>query len=258
MSSYSITPIPAFQDNYFWLIHNTRHAWVVDPGEALPVLEYLSRHKLTLAGILLTHHHADHIGGVADLRQCFHDIAIVGCPIDALPPLTQTVHEGDHVTLHPLGLTVRVMDVPGHTRGHVAYLLDQHLFCGDTLFAGGCGRLFEGTPEQMWQSLSKLNSLPDSTLIYCAHEYTLSNLTFALNVEPNNADLSRRLDHVRRIRARGEVTLPSSLAEEQRTNPFLRVTQPAIKSRLEQRVGHSLPDDPAQLFAALRTWKNQC
>ncbi|MDA8416371.1 MAG: hydroxyacylglutathione hydrolase [Betaproteobacteria bacterium] len=258
MATYSITPIPAFNDNYIWLIHDTQHAWAVDPGEALPVLHYLNHHQLTLAGILLTHHHADHCGGVATLRQHYPSLTVIGSPKDPLPPLTRAVQEGDTLLLAPLDLTVTVIEVPGHTLGHVAYFGDQCLFCGDTLFAGGCGRVFEGTAEQMWHSLDKLNQLPASTRIYCAHEYTESNLTFAIRVEPDNPDLQQRLQQVRAARSQHQITLPSLLAWERQTNPFLRLHEPTILHHLEEWIGHPLSTDPAQRFSVLRQWKNLC
>lgn len=256
--SYSITPIAAFDDNYFWLIHDQHHAWVVDPGAAQPVLSFLNQHHLTLVGLLLTHHHADHCGGVATLRQHFPNLAVIGSARDPLPPLTRRVAQGDTISLEPVALTLTVLEVPGHTLGHLAYWGDGQLFCGDTLFAGGCGRVFEGTYAQMWHSLDTLRRLPPATRLYCAHEYTERNIDFALRVEPDNTVLQQWQLTARAQRAQGLPTLPSTIAQELAANPFLRVQQPAIKARLEQRAGTALKDDAVTLFSVLRDWKNQC
>ena len=258
MSSYALTPIPAFTDNYLWLIHDSTHAWVVDPGDAAPVLQYLEQHHLTLCGMLLTHHHADHIGGVATLQHHFPAAEVIGSPVDPLPPLTRSVGEGDTLTLAPFGLTLTVLEVPGHTLGHIAYAGDNLLFCGDTLFAGGCVRVFEGTYAQMWHSLDRLRHLPAASRVCCAHEYTERNLDFALKIEPDNPDLHHWMQDVRRLRAQGRPTLPSTLAQECRCNPFLRVDLPQVKARLEAHAGTLLPDDPVASFSVLRQWKNAC
>lgn len=252
---FTLHPIPALTDNYIWLLHNGQQAWVVDPGEAAPVQAYLTQHSLALAGILLTHHHHDHTGGVDGLRQTW------GCPVlgpafEELPEPVQRVSEG--TTVQALGLALRVLDVPGHTAGHVAYVVDgEHingaplLFCGDTLFSAGCGRLFEGTAAQMHASLQKIASLPDSTQVCCTHEYTLSNLKFALAVEPDNPDLPGHVAHCQALRAQGRPTLPSTLGLEKRINPFLRAHLPSVAQAV-------LPGGkPAEVFAALREWKNR-
>jgi hydroxyacylglutathione hydrolase len=235
-----IEPVAAFADNYFWILHNGQHAWVTDPGDAAPVLHWLAARHMTLAGILLTHHHADHTGGVAELTAG-RPMPVIGPAQESIAGVTQTVREPETVQLPELGITLQVLDVPGHTAGHIAYygIVQEQpvLLCGDTLFAAGCGRLFEGTPAQMWQSLNKLAALPAHTRAYCAHEYTLSNLAFALAAEPENAAIKARMTHCKQQRAQGLPTVPFELAQELATNPFLRAGS-------------------AQRFAQLREWKN--
>ena len=252
----TVLTVPAFDDNYLWLIHDGRHAAVVDPGDAEPILAALAEHGLSLVAILLTHHHADHIGGVPRLLQ-HAKVPVFGPARENIGTVTRPLVEGDSVTVPELDLTLTVLDVPGHTRGHIAYVATdrQWLFCGDTLFAGGCGRLFEGTPEQMCASLAKLAALPGSTKVYCAHEYTLANLRFAMAVEPGNTALVERVAREQAKRARNEPTVPTTIALEQATNPFLRYREPAIVARLiaESRVD---TEEPTAAFAALREWKN--
>ncbi|MFZ2990637.1 hydroxyacylglutathione hydrolase [Ideonella sp.] len=250
--------LPAFTDNYIWMIHDGAQALVVDPGDAAPVLQALQAHGLTLSGILVTHHHADHVGGLADLLP--HLQGPIWAPAhERMPVDCSRVGQGDTVQWH--GLSLVVLDVPGHTAGHVAYFaasgLDSRplLFCGDTLFSGGCGRLFEGTPAQMHDSLSQLVALPDDTQVCCTHEYTLSNLRFARVVEPGNADLQAYQAHCQALRERGQPTLPARLLTERQINPFLRCDVPAVRAAAEQRAGHAL--DTVATLAALREWKNQ-
>ena len=252
-----LVPIPAFTDNYIWLLHDGARALVVDPGEAPGVLAWLAEHRVALDTILITHHHADHTGGVAELRQAT-GARVIGPTHEPMPEPLQRVGQGDAV--EALGLRFEVIEVPGHTSGHIAY---HHpdidgaplLFCGDTLFSGGCGRLFEGTPAQMHDSLSRLAALPASTRVCCTHEYTLSNLKFAQAVEPENADLAAHLQHCTQLRANQQPTLPSSIGLERRINPFLRVAEPAVR-RSAQAQAPGLPDDPVAVFATLREWKN--
>lgn len=254
--SLQVIAIPAFADNYLWLIHDQQHAAVVDPGDAAPIEAALASLNLKLDAILLTHHHGDHAGGVPDLLAR-GPVPVYGPAREKIGGLSHPLSDGDVVDLPSLGLRLSVLDVPGHTAGHIAYVAaDQHwLFCGDTLFAGGCGRVFEGTPAQMAASLAKLAALPDDTKVYCAHEYTVSNLRFAAAAEPGNPDVAARLERAQQMRARGEFTVPSTIGEEKKTNPFLRCGEPAVLHALHQE-GRLQGDDPVTAFAALREWKN--
>lgn len=252
----SVLAVPAFNDNYLWLIHDGAHAAVVDPGDAAAIFAALDEHRLSLVAILLTHHHADHVGGVPGLLQRYA-VPVFGPRNEAITGVTRSLSEGDTVTIPELSLVMSILDVPGHTSGHIAYVApSQHwLFCGDTLFAGGCGRLFEGTPAQMVSSLAKLAALPEDTSVYCAHEYTLANLRFAQEIEPENQVLIARIQIEKAKRAAGQPTVPSTIGLEKSTNPFLRFRNPGIVKRLmaaERLIG----DDPIAAFAALRTWKN--
>jgi hydroxyacylglutathione hydrolase len=250
-----IVPIKAFNDNYVWTLRNKTHAAVVDPGEAKPVLDYLGAEKLQLAAILATHHHADHVGGIAELLQR-HRVPVYGPRGEPIATLTQPVGGGDTVSIPELGVSFDVLDIPGHTRAHIAYYGAGSLFCGDTLFACGCGRLFEGTAEQMYASLGKLASLPDDTKVYCGHEYTLANIGFARTVEPGNDALRRREERDRKLREAGRPTLPSTIGEEKATNPFLRAREPAVVDSVNKYLGLRV-SDPVRVFAAIRDWKNK-
>ena len=254
--SLQVTAVPAFADNYLWLIHDQQHAVVVDPGDAAPIEAALASLNLKLDAILLTHHHGDHAGGVPDLLAR-RSIPVYGPAREKIAGISHPLAEGDVVALPSLGLRLSVLDVPGHTAGHIAYVAaDQHwLFCGDTLFAGGCGRLFEGTPAQMTTSLGKLAALPDNTKVYCAHEYTVSNLRFAVAAEPGNPEVAARLAHEQQRRERGEATVPSTIGIERRTNPFLRNTEASILDTLHAE-GRLSGNDAVTAFAALREWKN--
>jgi hydroxyacylglutathione hydrolase len=246
----------AFQDNYIWLIRgrSPEHVVIVDPGDADPVFDVLAKQKLTPVAVLCTHHHWDHVGGVDDLWRRYA-VPVYGPAHERIPSVTQGLNEGDTVRLAELSIEFRVLDVPGHTAGHIAYVGNDTLLCGDTLFSAGCGRLFEGTPEQLHASLEKLAALPESTKVYCGHEYTLSNLRFALTVEPDNPDTQRHLDWAEARRHDHLPTLPSTIGRERRINPFLRVTQARVREAAEQHSGRTL-DTEVDVFAALRRWKD--
>jgi hydroxyacylglutathione hydrolase len=252
---FDVVPLRAFKDNYMWTLRNERFAAVVDPGEAQPVLDYLKAENLQLAAILATHHHQDHVGGIAQLIAT-HRVPVYGPRGEPITTLTHPVGGGDTVALPELELSFEVLDIPGHTRAHIAYYGANMLFCGDTLFACGCGRAFEGTPEQLHGSLQKLAALPDETLVYSGHEYTLANIGFAKAVEPKNASLDERERHDAQLREHGRPTLPSTIGREKATNPFLRVQQPAVIESANKYLGQRL-GDPARVFAALRQWKNE-
>jgi hydroxyacylglutathione hydrolase len=259
----SILTVPAFNDNYLWLIHDGMHAVVVDPGDGRAILAALKANNLVLSAILLTHHHADHTGGVPELLQ-HYAVPVFGPSQEIIANVTHRVSEGDAFDVPGLALRLAVLDVPGHTSGHIAYVRQLGesaaqlgwLFCGDTLFAGGCGRLFEGTPEQMVNSLSKLSALPDDTLVYCAHEYTLANLRFARAVEPGNSELIDRVARESAKRATGQPTIPSTIGIEKATNPFLRCNQQAIVDSLIAANKLTSDASPVATFAALRRWKD--
>ncbi len=251
----AIHAVPAFNDNYLWVAANGRSAAVVDPGDAAPVEHFLAANGLTLTAILATHHHGDHVGGLMALKSRWK------CPTfgpagEAIAGLDTRLAEGDRIEVPGIGARFEVLDVPGHTAGHIAYAGEGVVFCGDTLFACGCGRLFEGTPAQMSASLAKLTALPGETRAYCAHEYTMANIRFAQAVEPGNAALETRRERDAARRERSEPTVPSSIAEELATNPFLRCAEPEVVASAERRAGRRLAG-PVEVFATLREWKNQ-
>jgi len=252
-----IVQIPLLRDNYGYLVvcESTNDAAVVDPSEAEPVLRQVEKEKVKLKAILNTHHHRDHTGGNAGLLERL-SIKVYGHRIDKerIPGLTHPLDEGDEIVIGEL--KAKILFIPGHTKGHVAYLFENRLFCGDTLFAAGCGRLFEGTAEQMHNSLSRLKQLPSDTLVYCGHEYTEKNLQFAMTLEPENKKLSDKLEKVRLLRAKGISTVPSTMAEEKETNPFLRWHSEEIQSSLRKQFPH-LSLDPVSVFAKTRELKDQ-
>lgn len=252
-----VVPLRAFTDNYIWMLHTPRDARqviVVDPGDANPVQRALQANDLKLAAILITHHHMDHIGGVASLVSDYA-VPVYGPAREKIPGSAHALHEGDVVALDHLGLKFQVLDVPGHTAGHIAYYGHGAIFCGDTLFSGGCGRLFEGTAEQMTTSLAKLARLNGNTLVYCTHEYTLSNLRFARTVEPNNRALADYQVSCTDKRERDEPTVPSTIALEHSVNPFFRCEVESVKHAAEAHVGHAL-QSTTEVFAAVRAWKD--
>ncbi|HRP98321.1 MAG TPA: hydroxyacylglutathione hydrolase [Rhodocyclaceae bacterium] len=249
-----IVPLPAFQDNYIWLARVGNHAAIVDPGDAAVVERYLAEEGLTLTAILVTHHHPDHIGGLAAL-VAERDIPVYGPAVEPIDGVTQRVRDGDAIALAEQDLRFTVLEVPGHTRTHVAYLAPGILFCGDTLFSAGCGRLLGGTAAQLHASLQRLAGLPDETAVYCTHEYTLANLAFACAAEPDNPDRDAWLARCRALRAEGRPTLPSTIGDERRINPFLRTDRSEVIESVTRHSGER-PADELACFAALRGWKD--
>jgi hydroxyacylglutathione hydrolase len=253
-----VAGIPAFDDNYIWLLGQpgAPACAVVDPGEAEPVLERLAADGLELTAILVTHKHGDHVGGVAALKARFPDAQVFGPAGEPIPLRDVPLRHGDHISVPGLAARFEVLGVPGHTEDHIAYLGEGVLFCGDTLFALGCGRVFSGTHAQLHASLQRLARLPPDTLVYCAHEYTEANLGFARWVEPGNVELICRGAEVRQARSRGEPTVPSVIALECATNPFLRVGEATVIAAVERWAGRPLKRG-AEVFRALRTWKDR-
>ena len=250
---FDVIRIPAFKDNYIWLLRKGTSAVVVDPGDARPVLDVLEREGLTLASILVTHHHNDHQGGVAGLLARY-TAEVFGPASESITGITQPLQGGETISLASLGVDFQVFAVPGHTLGHLAYYGSGCLFCGDTLFGAGCGRLFEGTPAQMHDSLTRLAALPEETAAYCAHEYTEANLRFAMAVEPGNRRLRDRVDEVAVARAKGLATVPFTIALEKATNPFLRCSQPEVVYTARSKGAPT--QNALAVFTVLRQWKN--
>ncbi|WP_100642915.1 hydroxyacylglutathione hydrolase [Alteromonas facilis] len=251
----AITPIPAYTDNYIWAFFNTDYCVVVDPGDAQPVEAFCDEHSIELVAVLVTHHHADHTGGLAKLLQRWPSLRIIGPKNPNIKLLNEHVNEGCTVNIEQLQLQFTVLDLPGHTLDHIGFVGHGGVLCGDTLFSAGCGRLFEGTPTQMQHSLAKLSALPDTTKVWCTHEYTLANMTFAQQVEPQNQALQDRFAWAKQQREKQVPTLPSNIAVEKAINPFLRSHCSSVKASAEQHTGTELKDELA-VFTAVRGWKD--
>ena len=253
----NIQSIKAFNDNYIWLINTNEGNLVIDPGESQPVMDYMQQHQLRLTDILITHHHYDHVGGIVDLRKNI-DGKVFGPNNPQIEGLDAQVTEG--MTVQACGLEFQVLEIPGHTLDHIAYFLadgsQPRLFCGDTLFSVGCGRVFEGTPQQMFASLEKLNALPANTLVYCAHEYTLANLKFAQAVEPNNSYITEHIEVCQRQRDADLPTLPSTMELERKINPFLRCSAIGLRQSLESKIQDAKTVSDVEIFKYLRAWKD--
>ncbi len=252
----SVAPILAFNDNYIWTLidDETRAAVVVDPGDADPVMQYLNAHQLKLVGILITHHHWDHTNGIDKLKATYQ-VPVYAPAKDNVSGVTHPVQDNETITIPHFPIHFRVIAIPGHTLGHCAYYSNEMIFCGDTLFAAGCGRLFEGTAEQMYSSLQKLAMLPANTKVYCGHEYTLSNLKFAKTAEPSNAHIEQRMTQVNALLEKQQPSLPSTIAEELKTNPFLRCDSEDLIQQVSNYISKPLAT-PVKVFAALRYWKD--
>jgi hydroxyacylglutathione hydrolase len=264
IESINITPIKAFTDNYIWAITNNHFVTLVDPGDANVCIEFLETNKLTLSAILITHHHADHTGGINELvdycQQKQWPLTVYGPANENIPHCKVKLIENDKVTLDELNINFTIIDLPGHTAGHIAYFANDHvspiLFCGDTLFSGGCGRLFEGSPEQMLNSLTKLANLPENTKVYCTHEYTQANLTFALTVEPQNKALITYNEQVDELRSKNQSTIPSTIELEKQINPFLRCHKQSLQASAQQ-FSSDTKATPQDTFTTIRRWKDQ-
>ncbi len=252
----SVTPLHAFNDNFIWVIHNSHSTSiaVVDPGQAEPVIQFSQQNNLTVDEILITHHHRDHTGGIGALVEKY-GCKVYGPKEESITAVSHLVNDGDEIKLSN-GLSFNVLGFPGHTRGHIGFYGHDTLFCGDTLFSSGCGRIFEGTYQQMYESLEKIRSLPDETLVYCAHEYTHDNLLFAITAEPDNQAIKARLQQVEVLCEHKEDTVPTSIALEKKVNPFLRYNHPTLKQNAEQYAGRVLKSE-VEVFATVRDWKDE-
>ncbi|MEN9501402.1 MAG: hydroxyacylglutathione hydrolase [Pseudomonadota bacterium] len=252
-----VIPVPAFTDNYIWLITNEarKQVAIVDPGDAQPVLQALQQLDLQPIALLITHHHRDHVGGIEKLLETYPDLPVYGPASEIIPHLTRAMGEGQNVHLEALGLNFAVLDLPGHTAGHIAYYGEGCLFCGDTLFANGCGRVFDGTLHDLHNSLHRIAGLPAETVVYCTHEYTIDNIGFAKWVEPDNAALDQRLEECWDLLESGQATVPFELGREFETNPFLRTHIPEVIAKAEEIAGRET-HTPADVFAVLRIWKD--
>ncbi|MCX7946081.1 MAG: hydroxyacylglutathione hydrolase [Hydrogenophilus sp.] len=249
-----VEAVPILQDNYAWVMYEGEEAVVVDPGEGERLVTWLRERSLVLMAILVTHHHRDHVGGVDVLRRVY------GCPVygpaeEVIPGRTHPLADGERVRLERPRVDLKVLGVPGHTRGHLAYYGQGALFCGDTLFSCGCGRLFEGTAAQMFHSLERLAALPGDTQVYCAHEYTLRNVAFAVEIEPENPNLRRWAEHAAHLRREGRATVPTTIAWERAVNPFLRCGEPAVRAAVE-RIRGVRGASPLEVFRELRAMRD--
>jgi len=251
-----ILPLPAFTDNYIWAMFNKTHCVVVDPGDANVVIDFVERFGLTLSSVLITHHHSDHTGGLKALKQYNPNLSVFGPHSDKIPEVTIPLNVDECVFLNEFGAEFRVMEAPGHTLDHILYYANEVLFCGDTLFSVGCGRIFEGSFAQMHQSLQQVVRLPPSTQIYCTHEYTQANIAFALTVEPHNPDLNHYKAWAERQQASNIPTIPTTLSQQLKLNPFLRVKFPPVVKFAEQRAGHKGLDN-VEVFTQLRLAKDE-
>jgi len=251
----NIFAIPAFSDNYIWCVHDTKHAIVVDPGDAAPVLRTLEEKQLTLTSILITHHHHDHTGGVKELVEAYPDVIVYGPKNPLILGVGHRLSEGDSLKLHNPELDLKILETPGHTMDHIVFYNQELMFCGDTLFSAGCGRMFEGTPKVFYHSLQKLAQLPEQTKVYCTHEYTLANLAFAMHVDPENSALQDYQSWASTQRENDKITLPSNIAEQKQINPFLRCNSKNIKQNIE-RIMNLSTDSEVEVFAALRSCKD--
>jgi hydroxyacylglutathione hydrolase len=260
-TAHTVTAINAYNDNYIWSLANESNDKValIDPGDAAVCIDYLQENNLVLSAILITHHHSDHVGGIKALlsyaKQKQWSVTVYGPANESIDLLNVTLKENDTITLVELDCQLNILDLPGHTKGHIAYYNDSILFCGDTLFSGGCGRLFEGTPEQMHHSLVKLANLPADTLVYCAHEYTQANLLFALAVEPNNNNLHKYSEQVALKRNNNQRTIPSTISLERKINPFLRCHEPTVKLAAQAHSKQSQSTE-SEVFSVIRSWKD--
>ena len=255
--TYSIFPIKAFTDNYIWAMHNNTHALVVDPGDAQPVLAFLAQYQLSLSHILITHHHFDHTGGIAELKAAFPEVIIYGPHNQKISGIDKPVTQNDNIHIDTLDVRFSVLQTPGHTLDHIVFVHPDFIFCGDTLFSGGCGRMFEGTPDVFSASLNKLAALPGNTKVYCTHEYTQANMAFALSVDKHNEALKDYSAWVDEKRAASQITLPSTIAKEREINPFLRCDNDDIrKSIFPEYLAIANTITKVQTFAVLRQLKD--
>ena len=254
-TTLSIEPIPILETNYVWALHDGKDALLVDPGRAEAPLRWLEDQSLNLTGLLITHHHWDHTDGIDEILAA-HPVPVYGPEDHRIPQIDHPVSEGDNLHFATPGVDLEILSVPGHTSIHLAYVGPDFVLCGDTLFSAGCGRMFEGTPEQMQASLDKLSALPGPTRVYCAHEYTLDNCRFALQVEPDNSDLIKRHKDVKTLRDQGQITLPSTIDAERKFNPFLRVREKTV-IQSAQIQNPNTGTSPEQVFATLRKWKDE-